>query len=85
MELGKRTIQITSSPSESEIEQYWGDILKTEVCRNDSAFWLSVKLVGHLSQAIRSHCLKRIGNWKTPGSDQVYGYGSSALRVFMMT
>ena len=31
-ELGKQTIRITSPPSESEIEQYWGDILETEVC-----------------------------------------------------
>ena len=27
-ELGKQTIQITSPPSESEIEQHWGDILE---------------------------------------------------------
>ena len=36
----KQTIQITSPPSESETEQYWGDILETEVCHNKSAFWL---------------------------------------------
>ena len=39
-DLGKQTIQITSPPSESEIEQYWGDILETVVCHNKSAFWL---------------------------------------------
>ena len=30
-DLGKETIQIASPPSESEIEQYWGDILETEM------------------------------------------------------
>ena len=39
-ELGKRTIQITSPPSESEIVQYWRGILETEVRHNKSAFWL---------------------------------------------
>ena len=39
-ELGKQTIQVTSSPSESEIEQYWGGILETKVHHNESAFWL---------------------------------------------
>ena len=39
-ELVKQTIQATSLPSESEIEQYWGGILETEVHYNESAFWL---------------------------------------------
>ena len=39
-ELGKQTIQVTSPPSESEIEQYWGGILETEIHHNESAFWL---------------------------------------------
>ena len=39
-ELGKQTIQVTSPSSESEIEQYWGGILETEVHHNESAFWL---------------------------------------------
>ena len=39
-ELGKRTIQINSQPLESEIEQYCGDTLDTEVCHNESAFWV---------------------------------------------
>ena len=39
-ELGKQIIQVTSPPSESEIEQYWGGILETEVHHNESAFWL---------------------------------------------
>ena len=36
-ELGKQTSQVTSPPSESEIEQYWGGILETEVHHNESA------------------------------------------------
>ena len=39
-ELGKQTIQVTFPPSESDIEQYWGDILETEVHHNESDFWL---------------------------------------------
>ena len=47
---GKQTIQITSPPSESEIEQYWGDILETEVCHNNSAFWLRRQTDREMSQ-----------------------------------
>ena len=39
-ELGKQTIQVTTPPSEFEIEQYWGGMLETEVHHNESAFWL---------------------------------------------
>ena len=49
-ELGKQTIQITSPPSESEIEQYWGDILETEICHNKSAFWLRHQIDDEMSQ-----------------------------------
>ena len=49
-DLGKQTIQITSPPSESEIEQYWGDLLETEVCHNKSAFWLRRQTDGEMSQ-----------------------------------
>ena len=35
-ELGKQTSQVTSLPSESEIEQYWGGILETGVHHNES-------------------------------------------------
>ena len=49
-ELGKQTIQITSPPSEFEIEQYWGDILETEVCPDKSAFWLRRQIDGEMSQ-----------------------------------
>ena len=84
-ELGKQTIQITSPPSESEIEQYWGDILETEVCHNKSAFWLRRQIDGEMSQTAEQQwqpisdnevtmCLKRMGNWKSPGPDQVYGF-----------
>ena len=84
-DLGKQTIQITSPPSESEIEQYWGDILETEVCHNKSAFWLRRQIDGEMSQTIEQQwqpisdnevtmCLKRMGNWKSPGPDQVYGF-----------
>ena len=45
-ELGKQTIQITTPPSESEIERYWGDILETEVHHNESAFWLRRQATG---------------------------------------
>ena len=47
-ELGKQTIQITSPPSESEIEQYWGDILETKVCHNESASWLRRQTDGEM-------------------------------------
>ena len=39
-ELGKQAIQVTSPPSESEIEQYWSGLLETEIHHNESAFWL---------------------------------------------
>ena len=84
-ELGKQTIQITSPPSESEIEQYWGDILEFEVYHNKSAFWLRRQIDGEMSQTAEQQwqpisdnevtmCLKRMGNWKSPGPDQVYGF-----------
>ena len=66
-ELGKQTIQMNSPPSEFEIEQYWGDILETEVCHNKSAFWLrrqidgemSQTASGNISQTIRSPCVSK--------------------------
>ena len=72
-ELGKQTIQITSPPSESEIEQYWGNILETEVCHNKSAFWLRRQIDGDMSQTAEHQwqpisdnevtmCLKRMGS-----------------------
>ena len=84
-DLRKQTIQITSPPSESGIEQYWGDILETEVCHNKSAFWLRRQIDGEMSQPAEQQwqpisdnevtmCLRRMGNWKSPGSDQVYGF-----------
>ena len=80
--LCKRTIQITSPPFEAEIEQYWGDILETEVCHNESAFLLRRQIDGETYQAAEPHisgdkvtlCLKRIGNWMSTGPDQVYGF-----------
>ena len=47
-ELGKQTIQVTSPPSKSEIEQYWGGILETEVHHNESAFWLRCQTNGKM-------------------------------------
>ena len=90
-DLGKHTIQITSAPSEYEIEQYWGDILEAEVCHNKSAFWLRRQTDGEMSQTSEQQwqpisdneitlCLKRMGNWKSPGPDQVYE--SSVSSVF---
>ena len=78
-DLGKQTMQITSPPSESEIEQYWGDILETEVCHNKSAFWLRRQTDREqqwqpISDNEVTLCLKRMGNWKSPGPDQVYGF-----------
>ena len=72
IDLGKQTIQITSPPSESEIEQYWGDILETEVGHNKSAFWLRRQIDGEMSQTSEQQwqpisdneitmCLKRMG------------------------
>ena len=83
-ELGK-TIQVTFPPSESEVEQYWGGILETEVHRNESAFWLRRQTDGEtyrrdeqqwlpISDNEASSCLKRMGNWKSPGPDKVYGF-----------
>ena len=84
-ELGKQTIQITSPPSESEIVQYWGGILETEVRHNESAFWLRRQTDGETYQTAEQQwppisdsevtlCLKRMGNWKSPGPDQVYAF-----------
>ena len=76
-ELGKQTIQITSPPSESEIEQYWANIMETEVCHTESAFWLSRQTNGKTYRTAELQwppisgdevtlCLKRIENWKSP-------------------
>ena len=94
-ELGKQPIQITSPPSESEIEQYWGDILETEVCHNEAAFWLR-RTDGETYRAAEQQWppisgdevtlyLKRIGNWKSSGPDQFMVSGSSASHVFTVT
>ena len=84
-ELDKQTIQVTSPPSESEIEQYWGGILETEVHHNESAFWLRRQTNGEthrkdeqqwlpISDNEVTSCLKMLGNWKSPGPDMVYGF-----------
>ena len=84
-ELGKQTIQVTSPPSESEIEQYWSGIVETEVHHNESAFWLRCQTDGEtrrrdeqqwlpISDNEVTSCLKRMGNWKSPGSDKVSGF-----------
>ena len=77
-DLGKQPIQIASPLSESE---YWGDILGIEVCHK-SSFWLGCQTDGEMSQAAEQQwqpisdnevtlCLKRMGNWKSPGPVQV--------------
>ena len=84
-ELDKQTIQVTSPPSEFEIEQYWGGILETEVHHNESAFWLRRQTDGKthrkdeqqwlpISDNEVTSCLKRMGNWRSPGPDKVYGF-----------
>ena len=94
-ELGKRTIQVTSLPSESEIEQYWGGILETEVHHNESAFWLRRQTDGEthrkdeyqwlpISDNKVISCLKRMGNWKSPGLTRFMVSGSSVSRVFTL-
>ena len=83
-DLGKQTTQVTSLPSESEIEQYWGGILEIEVHHNESAFWLRCQTDSEthrrdeqlwlpISDNEVTLCLKRMGNWKSPGPDKVYG------------
>ena len=60
-------------------------IIITEVCHNKSAFWLRRQIDGEMSQTAEQQwqpisdnevtmCLKRMGNWKSPGPDQVYGF-----------
>ena len=79
-ELGNQTIQVTSPPSESEIEQYWCGILETEVDYNEYASRLRRQTDGEthrrdeqqwltISDNEFTSCLNRMGNWKSLGPD----------------
>ena len=94
-ELGKQTIQVTSPPSESEIEQYWGGILENEVHHNEFAFWLKrqtdgemqeeMSSSGYLSQTMRSHRVSK--GWGTESllvQTRFMVSGLSVSRVFTL-
>ena len=93
-ELGKQTIQVTSPPSESEIEPYWDGILETEVHHNESAFWLRRQTDGEthqrdeqqwLPQTMRS--LRVSKGWGTGSllvQTRFMVSGSSVSRVFTL-
>ena len=94
-ELGKQRIQVTSPPSESEIEQYWGSILETEAHHNESAFWLrhqtdgkthrKMSSSGYLSQTMRSyHVSKGWGTGSLLVQTRFMVSGSSVSRVFTL-
>ena len=62
-----------------------GGVLETEVHHNESPFWLRRQTDGEkhrkdekqwlpISDNEVTSCLKRMGNWKSPGPDKVYGF-----------
>ena len=61
---------MTFPPSVYEIEQYWGDILETEVRHNESVYWLRRQINSEANQTVEQQWspilgalgLKRIGN-----------------------
>ena len=94
-ELGKQTIQVTFPPSESEIEQYWGGILETEVHHNESAFWMRRQTDGETHQRDEQQwlpisdnevtsCLKRMGTGSLLIQTRFMVSGSSVSRVFTL-